>query len=85
MARPLRIEKAGGWYHITSRGNERKPIFRDARDRRRFLELIGGMVSRFRVRLHLGSSEAANRRVHEYLRAGGATGKAPEQRGIGPA
>ena len=52
MARPLRIEKAGGWYHITSRGNERKPIFRDTRDRRRFLELIGEMVSRFRVRLH---------------------------------
>jgi putative transposase len=29
MARPLRIEKAGGWYHVTARGNERKSIYRD--------------------------------------------------------
>src|SRR3954470_23651854 len=27
VARPLRIERAGGWYHVTARGNERKPIF----------------------------------------------------------
>jgi len=29
MARLLRIERAGGWYH-TARGNERRPIFRDS-------------------------------------------------------
>jgi REP element-mobilizing transposase RayT len=52
MARPLRIEKAGGWYHVTSRGNERKPIYRDDRDREHFLDLVAEMVSRFRVRLH---------------------------------
>ena len=52
MARPLRIEKAGGWYHVTSRGNERKPIYRDDRDREHFLDLIAEMVSRFRVRVH---------------------------------
>jgi hypothetical protein len=28
MARPLRIEYDGALYHVTSRGNERKPIFR---------------------------------------------------------
>ena len=28
MARPLRIEYAGAVYHVTSRGNGRKPIFR---------------------------------------------------------
>jgi REP element-mobilizing transposase RayT len=33
MARPLRIEVAGGWYHVTARGNERRHIFRDDRDR----------------------------------------------------
>ena len=49
MARPLRIEQAGGWYHVTSRGNERKPIYRDDRDREHFLDLIAEMVSRFRV------------------------------------
>jgi hypothetical protein len=29
MARPLRIEFPGAVYHVTSRGNERKAIFRD--------------------------------------------------------
>jgi len=52
MARPLRIEKEGGWYHVTARGNERKPIYRDDRDRQHFLEIIEEMVGRFRVRLH---------------------------------
>jgi REP element-mobilizing transposase RayT len=52
MARPLRIEKAGGWYHVTSRGNERKRIYRDDRDREHFLGLIAEMVCRFHVRLH---------------------------------
>ena len=52
MSRPLRIERAGGWYHLTSRGNERRAIFRDDRDRVHFCALLGEMVSRFRVRLH---------------------------------
>ena len=52
MARPLRIERVGGWYHVTSRGNERQRIYRDDRDREHFLELLAEMVSRFRVRLH---------------------------------
>lgn len=52
MSRPLRIERAGGWYHMTARGNERRPIFRDDRDRAHFCNLLGEMVNRFRVRLH---------------------------------
>ena len=52
MARPLRIEKVGGWYHVTARGNERKAIFRDDADRRHFLEIVAEMVPRFRLRLH---------------------------------
>src|ERR1044071_7225824 len=52
MARPLRIEKAGGWYHVTARGNERKSIYRDDQDREHFLELLQEVVLRFRVRLH---------------------------------
>jgi len=52
MGRPLRIERAGGWYHVTGRGNERKAIFRDNRDRFHFIELVAGMVGRFRVVLH---------------------------------
>jgi|ERR1039458_134077 REP element-mobilizing transposase RayT len=52
MVRPLRIEHPGGWYHVTSRGNERRAIFRDDRDRVHFLELLENMVGRFGLRLH---------------------------------
>jgi len=40
MARPLRIEYAGALYHITSRGNERKSIFKDDTDRELFLNIL---------------------------------------------
>src|SRR5687768_4849850 len=53
MARPLRIEVAGGWYHITSRGNERKPIFRDPADRKAFLERLERVSELHRVRIHV--------------------------------
>src|SRR5215207_2802568 len=53
MARPLRIERPGWWYHVISRGNERKPIFRDDRDRRHFLELLEELVGLYRIRLHV--------------------------------
>ena len=52
MARPLRIVRIGAWYHLTSRGNERRPIFRDDRDRLHFYELLDEMTARFGVRLH---------------------------------
>src|SRR5206468_9907300 len=52
MARPLRIERPGGWYHITARGNERRPIFRDDREREHFCQLLAEMVDSFHVRLH---------------------------------
>ena len=37
MARPLRIEFPGAYYHVTSRGNEQKEIFKSNKDRERFL------------------------------------------------
>ena len=52
MARPLRLERPGGWYHVTGRGVERRAIFRDDRDRRRLLELLGEAVSTFRWVVH---------------------------------
>ena len=52
MARPLSIEQAGGWYHLTSRGKERGRIFRDDRDRGHFHELLGELVVRFRWGIH---------------------------------
>ena len=52
MARPLRIEMAGGRYHLTARGNERRNIFRDDRDRRHFLELLSELPGRFGTLIH---------------------------------
>ena len=51
MARSLRILAPGVWYHVVSRGVERRAIFRDDRDRRRFLELLEGLAERHRVRV----------------------------------
>ncbi len=47
MARPLRIELADGVYHITARGNERKPIYRDDADWQTFLATLDETRSRF--------------------------------------
>lgn len=47
MPRPLRIQLAGGAYHVISRGNRKEPIFLDDRDRSRFLLLLERAVSRF--------------------------------------
>jgi putative transposase len=49
MGRPWRIEYEGGLYHVLSRGNERKDIFRDDQDRLRFLEVVGEMAERYSV------------------------------------
>jgi len=38
MSRPLRIEFAGAYYHVTARGNERKKIFVSQRDYARFMK-----------------------------------------------
>ncbi|HUJ11618.1 MAG TPA: transposase [Verrucomicrobiae bacterium] len=51
MARPIRVEFAGAVYHVTARGNERRAIFRDDQDRRRFLQTVGEMVEEFGVRV----------------------------------
>lgn len=48
MSRPLRLEFPGSLWHVTARGNERRCIFADDRDRDRFLDLLGDAVRRFR-------------------------------------
>jgi len=52
MARQLRIEYPGAWYHIKDRGNERKAVFREDGDRRHFLELLEESVHRHRLLVH---------------------------------
>ncbi len=52
MSRPLRINIAGGWYHITSRGQRRQPIFYDDRDRAEFLCRLEEATNRYAVQVH---------------------------------
>ena len=52
MARPLRIDREGGWYHVYSRGIERRAIFKHDRAREHFKELLQESVERFRVLIH---------------------------------
>lgn len=52
MGRPIRIEYAGGLYHITSRGNERKAIFRDGEDKAKFLEILRDYHERYGIMVH---------------------------------
>ncbi len=52
MSRPLRIELAGGLYHVTSRGDRREDIYRGNQDREDWLSLLGEVCARFNWRCH---------------------------------
>ncbi len=52
MSRPLRLEYAGAFWHVTARGNERREIFRSDDDRTEFLRILGRTVALYRWRLH---------------------------------
>ena len=47
MARPLRIKYEGAIYHITSRGNGRKRIYKDDSDKREFLKVLESVIKRY--------------------------------------
>jgi REP element-mobilizing transposase RayT len=51
MARPPRLQFPGAVYHVTARGNEQRPIFRDDLDRREYLDRIAHYRERFRFQL----------------------------------
>jgi putative transposase len=52
MARALRIEFAGGFYHVTSRGNQRCDIFLEDADRLEWLAIVEQTAERFRWRIY---------------------------------
>jgi len=52
MARPLRIEYPGAFYHVLNRGHRGEPIVADSRDRERFLRDLELMAGLFRVAIH---------------------------------
>ena len=52
MARPLRIEIAGAWYHVMNRGHRAGALFLDEADRRRFLGALAELPERFGLEVH---------------------------------
>lgn len=52
MTRPLRIEYPGAVYHVTSRGNEKKAVFKDALDRENFLNTLQQVNKRYNWLCH---------------------------------
>jgi putative transposase len=51
MARPLRIEYAGAYYHVMNRGNGRQTVFSGPGDYESFLERLGQFSRQFEVSL----------------------------------
>lgn len=52
MARQLRIEYEGAFYHITSRGNQKEKIFWDDKDREEFKRILNKTKERYGYKLH---------------------------------
>jgi REP element-mobilizing transposase RayT len=52
MARSIRIEYPGAFYHVMARGNRREAIFLDEEDRRFFLKAVGEACAMTGWRVH---------------------------------
>jgi putative transposase len=52
MARSLRVEYAGAYYHVIARGNRREAIFLDEEDRRFFLKALSEVCAQTGWRVH---------------------------------
>ncbi len=53
MGRALRIVYPGAFYHVASRGNERKNIFLNKRDRAQFLSCLESATVRYGALIHV--------------------------------
>ena len=52
MARPLRVEYPGAFYHVINRGNSHEKLFKSPRDHEKFLQYLGKAAERFAVIVH---------------------------------
>jgi putative transposase len=53
MARALRIQFPGAFYHVTSRGNAQKAVFKSVRDREKFLSYLESATERYGAVVHV--------------------------------
>ena len=51
MARPLRIEYPGAWYHVMNRGRRAEKIFRDRHDCQVFIKLLEESSEMWNIRV----------------------------------
>ena len=52
MARPLRVEYPGAFYHVMNRGNAGGALYKTRRDREKFLEYLENAAEKFSLRIH---------------------------------
>jgi REP element-mobilizing transposase RayT len=52
MARPLRVEFEGAWYHLMNRGTDRCKVFLAHADYVKFLDLLGEVAQIFNLEIH---------------------------------
>ncbi|MEA3222621.1 MAG: transposase [Thermodesulfobacteriota bacterium] len=52
MARPLRIQYEGAHYHVICRGDDRKAIFQDGRDREEIISILSDSLKIYSVNLY---------------------------------
>ena len=52
MARPLRVDYPGAFYHVINRGNNQENIFKNKRDKEKFLEYLEKAHQRFSIIIH---------------------------------
>ena len=52
MTRPLRIQFPGAIYHVMNRGNEKRAIFNDDKDRERFLTILSQSIKTYNIDLY---------------------------------
>ncbi|MBI2061511.1 MAG: transposase [Nitrospirae bacterium] len=51
MARPLRVEFPGAYYHVMNRGLDRQPVFEREADHGRFVDLLADVATRWDVKV----------------------------------
>ena len=52
MARPLRVEYPGAFYHVINRGNHREKLFKSARDYEKFIQYLEKASERYALIVH---------------------------------
>jgi REP element-mobilizing transposase RayT len=65
LARPLRIEYEGAFYHVTARGNERKRIFFGKGDYDKFKEYLLDAQDKYGYPLHMSQDKDLRKTVEK--------------------